>query len=425
MKKTIGKLLVMTTLAGALVGCSSSDEKNVVNISIFNTKPEIQTALEEASKTFTEVHPNINVKVLGYSRYQEVKDKIASRKNNDNAPTIMIVDSLHIQDMKDEFVPLNEEAWVEHLDVEMGETASNSNGELIAFPFAVEGMGLIYNKEVIKECGIDIANINTRSALEEAFKKVESSGRSGVIITNDDWSLANHFFTTAYTMKSEDNKEKVQFIEDLKAGKVDLTQDKVINGLLDTFDVMRKYNLYKDTPLANSNDRSAEALGNGEVGFWYMGNWALKDILKNDPNKGEYGFIPVPISDNASDYGNSQISAAIKYLVIDKESNSEEQQAAAKEFVNWLVYEESGNEFMINKAELIPGAVGNEVVYENSLSESIQQYQEDGKVVELMMAYLPHETVTEVGGLLRAYLNNQIDRTVFLQGLKEFWIQRG
>lgn len=425
MKRLVAKLLAAATLVGTLSGCGSSVNNDVVSISIYNTKPEIQKVLEEASQVFEDSHPNINVKVLRYSRYQEVKDKIASRKNNQNMPTLMIVDSLHIQEIKDEFLSLENESWMEKLGVEMGRTARNNQGELIAFPFAVEGMGLIYNKKIMDECGIDPTTIHTRSALEDAFKKVESSGRKGVVITNDDWSLANHFFTTAYAVKSSDNDQKVAFIEDLKAGKVDLTQDKTINGLLDTFDVMRNHNLYKEAPLSNSNERSAGALGRGEVGFWYMGNWALQDILKNDINKGEYGFIPVPISDNAQDYGNNEITAAIKYLVIDKTFASEEQQAAAKEFLNWLVYDEAGNNFMINEAELIPGAVGNEVDYNNCLSESIQEYQENGQVIEQMMAYLPQETVVEVGGLLRAYLDNQIDRTTFLNELKAFWIKRG
>lgn len=425
MKRVIAKLLAAVTLLGALTGCSNSENQDVVTISIYNTKPEIQTNLEEASKIFEAAHPDINVKVLTYNRYQGVKDRIASRKNNNNTPTIMIVDSLHIQDLKDEFVNLENEPWMEELGVEMGKTARNSQGELIAFPFAVEGMGLIYNKKVMEECGIDVSAIHTRDALEEAFKKVESSGRKGAIITNDDWSLANHFFTTAYSVRSSDSEEKVAFIEDLKAGKVDLIQDKTINGLLDTFDVMKNYNLYKDAPLTNSNERSAEALGRGEVGFWYMGNWALQDILRKDSEKGEYGFIPVPISNNAQDYGNNEITAAIKYLVIDQTFASEEQQTAAKKFIEWLVYDEAGNNFMINEAELIPGAIGNEVEYDNCLSNSIQDYQENGQVIEQMMAYLPQETVGEVGNLLRAYLDNQIDRVTFLNELKAFWIRRG
>lgn len=425
MKRLVAKLLVAATLVGTLSGCGSNENHDVVSISIYNTKPEIQTVLEEASEVFEDSHPNINVKILRYSRYQEVKEKLASRRSTHNMPTIMIVDSLHIQEIKDEFLNLENESWMEQLGVEMGKTARNSQGELIAFPFAVEGMGLIYNKKVMDECGIDPSTIHTRSALEDAFKKVESSGRKGVVITNDDWSLANHFFTTAYAVKSSDNEQKVAFIEDLKAGKVDLTQDQTINGLLDTFDIMKNYNLYKEAPLSNSNERSAGALGSGEVGFWYMGNWALQDILKNDTNKGEYGFIPVPISDNAQDYGNNEITAAIKYLVIDKTFASEEQQAAAKEFLNWLVYDEAGNNFMINEAELILGAVGNEVVYNNCLSNSIQEYQENGQVIEQMMAYLPQETIVEVGDLLRAYLDNQIDRATFLNELKAFWIRRG
>ena len=422
MKYKIGKFALMAGLATMLAGCTRETE-NIVNISIFNSKPEIHSSLVEASKIFGEENPDIKVKVLNYNKYNEVKYQLASKKANENTPTIMIVDSLHIQNMKDEFVSLENESWMEYLDTEIGEAGRNSAGDLIAFPFAVEGMGFIYNKSVLEECNINPDKIRTQAQLEAAFKKVEASGRKGVIITNDSWSLANHFFTTAYSVKSSDGEEKVRFIENLKAGTVDVQQDKTFNGLLDTFDLMKTYNMYKAAPLSNTNERSAEALGRGEVGFWYMGNWAIQDVLRSDVNKGEYGFIPVPISNDSEDFGNNEITAAIKYLVIDKVYNSEEQQEAAKRFVDWLVYSEEGNKFMIEDAELIPGVTANDYEYKNSLSNSIKAYQDNNQVVEQMMAYLPDTTIEDVGALLRAYLNNEIDRPTFLTGIKEFWIK--
>lgn len=423
MKKILSRVVIVLFMTLILSGCAHGDKNiGVVNISILNSKPEIQVALEDAAKEFSEKNTNIKIKIIKFSQNQTYYNKLTSMYGYGNAPTMTLVDPTHIKSLKDNLVDLSSEEWVKDISGGISDIAKNKNGEILGFPFATEGIGLIYNKKVITEAGIDVNKINTTKSLEEALKKIESIGKKGVIITNESWSLGDHFLSTAYSAQSKDTKNIIEYIEKIKNGNLKLKDDIKLNGLLNTFDVIKNYNIYKDTPLAPSYDKCSEVLGKGEVGFWYMGNWASKPILDNSKDNKEYGFIPVPISNNSSDYGNNEITLGVtKYIVIDKANNSEEQQEAAKKFLNWMVYEKEGQDFMTNKAGVIPAFGNIKIEQTDPLVNDILKYKENKKTMELMNSYLPGDNSENVGVGLRKYLSGEINRDQLIDLIQQYW----
>lgn len=73
MKKHLKAIALSLSLL--LVGCSSRVNTNVISISILNSKPEIQSKLEDAAKSFSSVHSDIKVKIVEYSPLQDVSEK--------------------------------------------------------------------------------------------------------------------------------------------------------------------------------------------------------------------------------------------------------------------------------------------------------------------------------------------------------------
>ena len=287
------------------------------------------------------------------------------------------------------------------------------DGKNYAFPLSIEGYGFIYNKVVLDKAvggSFDPASITTTQALEELFKKVEQSGTAPLIMSPMDWSLGAHYLALAYSKQSAEAGASAAFIEDLKAGQVDLSSNKVFGGLMDTFDVMTKYNIDKASPLAGTYERGPEVIGKGEVGLWFQGNWAWPEISSFDTADGQYGFLPVPISNNPDDFGNTQITSAVsKRLVLDKEKNSAEQQAAAKTFLEWLVYNEHGQDFLVNKASIIPAFNNITLEAQNALAKSIQTYIAEGKS-EPGLSNLPADHWSKLGASMQKYLAGAADR---------------
>lgn len=422
MRKILSTLMICVFTISMLGGCSSiKKDDNVVNISMLSSKPELEEQLKNVINEFTKENSDINVKLVKYNQSGTYIDKLKSMDENKTTPTISLVDTSHVEQFKENSVDLSSEEWVKDISGNVSDLAKNDDGNIVAFPFSIEGVGFIYNKKVIQDAGIDLSKINTIDSLEEAFKKVEAIGKKALVITNEEWSLGDHFMSTFYAadIKSTSFTEE-QYFSNLMD--TDLKNNKVLNGLINTFDIMKKYNIYASNPLAPSYDRCSELLGKGDVGFWYMGNWASQSILANNVNNSEFGFLPVPISNTSSDFGNNEIALGVtKYMIIDSKNSSEEQQEAAKKFLNYLVYSEKGNKFMSEEAHIIPCFSNIKVNSSDSFISEIIKYRDSGKNMELLNSYLPQDNSKVIGNAVKKYLNNEINREKLIDIIIDYW----
>ncbi|QWU15032.1 raffinose/stachyose/melibiose transport system substrate-binding protein [Paenibacillus sophorae] len=394
-----------------------------IKITLLNSKSEIQPQLEEAAKAFHEANPTISLEIQPVPNGGSPFERASTLYASGNPPTMIMLDTGDVAKFKDRILDLSGEKWnadtVDHaLDL------TTIDGKNYAFPLAVEGYGFIYNKAVVDKAvggNFDPSTINTTASLENLFKQIEASGKKALVVSPMDWSLGAHYFSLAYAGQDKDITKVNAFIDDLRAGKVDLASNKVFNGLMDTFDVMTKYNIDQASPLAGTYERGPELLGKGEVGIWFMGNWAWPQISSFDTANKEYGFLPVPISNNAGDYGNQEISSAVsKRIVIDKEKSTPEQQDAAKKFLDWIVYEQQGQDFLVNKANIIPAFKNITLPAADPLGKSIQDYISRGKS-EQSMSDLPADHWANVGASMQKYLAKQSDRAALAKEIEQYW----
>lgn len=184
---------------------------------------------------------------------------------------------------------------------------------------------------------------------------------------------------------------------------------------------MKKYNLDKSNPMAPTYDKGPEVIGKGEVGFWFMGNWAWPQIKTFDTANGQYGFVPVPISNDPNDYGNSGIPVGVtKFIGIDKTQNSAAQQDAAEKFLNWLVYSQAGQDVLVNQCSVIPAFKNIKLEPRDPLAKSIEQYISDGNTLEFMTT-LPSDHWSKLGASMQKYLSGVIDRKGLINDIESYW----
>jgi raffinose/stachyose/melibiose transport system substrate-binding protein len=402
---------------------ADSASGKAVKISLLNSKGEIQQQLEDAAKAFHEDNPNINLEVqlapAGTSPFERASTLYASG----NPPTMIMLDTGDVEKFKDRILDLSGEKW--NADTVANATdLTKFDGKNYAFPLAVEGYGFIYNKAVVdKAVGgtFDPSTIHTRDALEKLFQQIEASGKKALVLSPMDWSLGAHYLPLAYAGQNKDMAEVNKYIGTLKAGQADLASNKVFNGLMDTFDVMMKYNIDKASPLSGVYERGPELLGKGEVGIWFMGNWAWPQISGFDTANKQYGFLPVPISNNPDDFGNQEISSAVsKRIIVDKERSTPEEQAAAKKFLDWIVYEQKGQDFLVNKANIVPAFKNITLPAADPLGKSIQDYVAKGKSEQSMSA-LPADHWKKVGSSMQKYLAKAGDRATLVKEIQDYW----
>ncbi|MDR3597742.1 extracellular solute-binding protein [Clostridium sp.] len=418
-------ILTVSLLAGCgSSGGSSTNDKGSsgknVKITFLNTKGEIATQLEDATKAFTKENPNITVDIVQAGAGESPFQKVSSMYAAGNAPSLSMLDPNDIPKFADKFADLSSEKWVK--DATEGTLdAAKIDGKQVGFPLAIEGYGLIYNKAVLDKASVDPASIKTTKDLEAAFQKIQGIGVSPMVLSPMDWSLGAHFLPIAYLDQSKDAGSADKFVQDIKAGKVDLSSNAVFNGVMTTFDVLKANNIDKAAPLAGTYEKAPEYLGTGKAAFWFMGNWAWPQIKEFDQANGQYGFIPVPVSNNADDYGNSQIYAgSSKFIGVDTKNNDADQQAAAKKFLEWLVYSDNGQDFLVNKANLIPAFSNIKLEIADPLGKSIKQYMQNKKVIAPMTT-LPGDHWAQLGGAMQKYLDGKSDKAALATDIQNYW----
>lgn len=390
-----------------------------VKITIMNSKGEIQAPFEEAAKAFTKENPSITVEVIPCPVGTSPFEKVSSLYASNNAPTISILDGGDIPKLAPKAVDLSGEKWVKDTPFAGDCTI---DGKVMSFPVVVEGCGLIYNKAVLDKAGVDPASIKTQTALADALKKIEATGVAGSVICKEDWSLGNHLSVIPYANKSKNLADVNKLLGDLKTGTLDLSKDKTWTGFMGTFDLLMKYNQAKGSPLAADYGKSNEIMATGKAGFLFQGVWAWPDFVKFKVDPANFGYIPVPVSDDAADIANSGLQAGpTKFAIIDKDQNDADKQAAGKKFLEWLVYSPAGQDAVVTKSQCISPFKNVELSVTNPLGKSISAAIKSGNTLVFTGNLVPPDHWKVTGASWQKYLAGKEDKAALAKDINAYW----
>ncbi len=408
---------VMTASLAACSGGSAADSGGAadgdgVSITIFNSKIEVQAQFEEMAKEYSEA-TGVDVEV--YYSNDTVAAHLATRYSSNDPYTLSMVDAKDVYSLaEDHAIDLSGEKWVENTQY-----ALSMDGKVVGFPVCVEARGLIYNADAIEKITgetFDPAAYATLDAFQGLLEKLAAGGmETPVAIMKEDWSLAGHFLSEVY----ETQEDVDGFIAALHEGTADLANNEKWNARMDYFDTMMKYNYAADSPIAAEREVSEQKLAEGEVAFMFGGNWDWSMINAYDYSE-KMGIMPVP--ENTSDGTNEKlVGGGSKYFFIDSSENtSEEQRQAAKDFLNWLVFDEAGNSFLTEKCALVPAYSNIAAAGLDPLSVSVKTYADAGALIE-NYNYLPDDHFSLCGAAFQKYLEGQTDRAGLAAEIEKYW----
>lgn len=347
--------------------------------------------------------------------------------NSGNTPTVMALETGDLLRAKDRLIDLSELESVQYASKETIDAAKDGNA-VYGVPYRIEGMGLIYNRAVLDQVlgeNFDPNTIYTQNDLKEVFEKIEDAGIAPIVLGTQDWSLSTHLTTDIYTGQSESPQEQAEFIETLKSGKGNLADNQMFNQVMDTLDILKEYNYFKDNPLLYANDgdttKQARIITGGEAAFWFQGNWGSTALEALDP-EGEYGMIPLPVS-NDENYPNERIATLVPLYLSIFEGATEAQKEAGKELIEYITQTERGWDFVVNDAKGIPAYDNASVEVENGIAKSILDYQKAGKTKIAYMANTADHYV-DTGAALQRYMDGQIGREEVAEAYESYWMAK-
>ena len=332
MKKKVVALMLVMAMAAGLAGCggtsggnsggsasseSGSGEGEPVSFTIFNSKNEIQEHLEEAAEKYGEEN-NVDIEV--YYSSDTVSAHLGVKYASNDPYTLNMVDAKDVYTLGAQYgLDMSDQEWVKDTDY-----AISVDDKVLGFPVCVEARGILYNADAIKNTlgkDFDPSSIETLNDFKAFCDDLVAAGmESPTAILKPDWSLAAHFLNQVY----EEREDPDGFVQDLYAGKVDLMQDEKFNALMDTFDVLKEYNMFKAGPISVEDEQVHQALSEGQDAFQFGGCWEWNDIIDFEYT-GNIGLMPVP-QNLSDDYTGKIVGGGSKFFYIDNSDKTTEAQ---------------------------------------------------------------------------------------------------
>jgi raffinose/stachyose/melibiose transport system substrate-binding protein len=395
------------------------------NVTMLGTiKPEIQDQFLKAVAAYNKSQSCYTVKSIPGDRkltfLQNVTPMYAAKK----APTIMYT-LQEIPDMAKRVMDWKGTKLAAAAPKDLL-TAANIGGKQVGVPSTVEAFGLLYNKKVLDKAGVDPKKITTRTQLEDAFKKVEASGTGAVRFSAIWWSLGAHFTNVYFANSAPTHEGRLKNLDALANGTKKLTGDPVFNNWLATFELLKKYNQSKPSVADTEYAASIADLAAGKAGFWFMGNWSEEDLIKAS-NGGDFGIMPLPISNNAKAYGNTSISVGVPgYFMIDNQQSTKEQRDGAVDFLTWLYLSPAGQKFVAGSPaaggmNFIPVYSGTTVKATSFMAREIASYVKANKSIEWINTYYPAGGQELYGASGQKLITDKIDGEQYAAEIEKAW----
>ena len=392
------------------------------SITLLNSKAEIQVALEKMAAEF-EGKSGVHVEVMPVTDGDSPYTKVVSMYNSGSAPTLSILDTTDVIALAEEKAEdLTGEAWTEQAEGYLTEI----DGKVYSFPLCIEGRGLIYHKAVIEEAlgeEFDPDSVTTQEEFVELLDRLVEGGiAKPVSMAKEDWSLGAHQLQFIYETYDGTSEGAQKVIQSIKEGKLDLKSYDRLSEFLDMFDVLKKYNVAKGDPLGADYDDMAIDLVDGKTAIWFNGNWAWPNLEEAGAEaEDEYGFLPYFLNNDSKDFANQKIQGSpSKQIMLDGQLATDDQKAAAKEFLNWIVFSEIGQQMLVKTCSIIPPFQNNPYEPNDPLSRDIYEKVHEDKAFNAS-AIVPNDHWAVLGAAMQKYLAERSDREELTESIQEYW----
>lgn len=392
------------------------------SITLLNSKAEIQVALEKMSAEY-ESRSGVHVEVMPVTDGDSPYTKVVSLYNSGNPPTLSILDTTDVIALAEEkAADLTTEPWVAEAEGYLTEV----NGKVYSFPLCIEGRGIIYNRTVIEETlgePFDPASITTLADFTALLDRLVAAGMERPLsLAKEDWSLGAHQLQYIYETYNGTSEGAQEVIKQIKAGQLDLSAYPRVNEFLDAFDVLKKYNVSAKDPLGADYDEMAIDLADGKTAFWFNGNWAWPNLSEaGAESRDAYGFLPYFMNNDPNDFVNQKIQASpSKQVMLDGQMASEKEQAAAREFLNWIVYSEIGQQMLVKTCNIIPPFQNNPYEPGDPLSRDIYAKVHNDEAFNAS-AIVPNDHWAVLGAAMQKYLADRSDRQELIDSIQTYW----
>ncbi|MFD2706682.1 ABC transporter substrate-binding protein [Salibacterium lacus] len=352
---------------------SSSGSGDQVTVDVFQFKVEFKEQFEELVAMYEEENPDVEINVKTVGGGNDYGASLKSSMSSGEEPDIFNVGGPTDVEEYEEYLADVSDTKAAEAALDGTLTSVKRNDKILGLPFNQEGYGLLYNKNVFEEAGINADEIQTYEDLEEAVKTLESKkGELGIeapfaFPAKEQWVMGNHL---ANTFLADEFNHDV--MEAYKAETVDFEMGDQMKRFLD---LQNEYSIQPTLSLDYSQ-QVEEHFSLGNVAMIQQGNWVYNTIESMDPEFAEenVGLLPIPVEG----YERTIPVGVPNYWVVNKQMEEEVVQAS-KDFLDWMYTSEAGKQFVTEEFKFVPAYEGYEdLEIADPISQEIYNYASEG-----------------------------------------------
>lgn len=432
-KKLLAMALAGTMMVAALTGCqgkstsntdpsptsnesasqeSSSDKASTDGgskeaIRVINGKIEIDQQLKHFAEKYKEkTGQEVVIESLGGG--VDINGAIKGYLAAGNMPDIFVFGGEgDYQTWKDHMADLSGEPWVSQTDFAF----MSEDQKVVGFPYAVEGYGITYNKDILDKAGIDPATLTNYNAYKSAFEKIDSMkeelGLTAVCSVAAEsgqmyWSTGNHIF--GYYLSLGLDRNDTTYIDMLKNGQLDaerLGQFADFTKLL--FD-------YSDPTvlISGTYDDQLALWAQGKAAFVTQGNWI-------DPSLPGYnvtfncGIAPLAFLQEDTP---GVLADCPSWWAVYKDGKNIE---GCKAFLTDLATSEEGQNCLVKECGMISPYKTCTIQPETPLALNLKTYVDAGKTYSWQWTKMPEGIAQNATGtVFELYARGDVDKDKFM-----------
>jgi len=415
MKKVLS-LLLMVMLAAALFAGGqqgdSMDDGGDVTVTMFQLKVEIKDALDAYAAKYSEMTPGVTVKVETLGGGADFGGAMKAKAQAGDMPDIFVIEGMGGYNVwKDYIANLDDQPWLKDTDL-----AFMVDGKAYGFPVAIEGYGLAYNADILAKAGIDPATLTTRSAYEEALKTLEAKKDElgidapvamAASVAGGMWWVAGQHNLAAFWGGGLDFND-TSVIEDALMGKMDEARFREYAKYVQLLFKYADQNIL----LNGSYDDQVGSFAQGRTAFLHQGNWV-------DPNMNQLGVTfkmgYAPHAFTETPQNGLYLFAPSWYCVNSQSPRAEE----AKAFLAAMASTSEGQDYMVNKAGMIPAFKSVTLKPAGQLSQALMAANARGGNYGVFFGMLPDGAGQNVfGPIFDLFAQNPDDIDQFVADMK-------
>jgi len=404
MKKTVSLLVAGALSISLLAGCGTGDDASgqgdKVKIEFFHHKREGMETFDRLIEKFEKENPNIEVE---QASPPEPATVIRTRVSKNDVPDIVAVGGdMTYKDLSEAgvFTDVTEDKNLEKIQPAYIQMLKDISGQekVYAIPFATNAVGIIYNKAIFNELGLEIPK--TWDELIAVAEKIQEAGKIPFYHTyKDAWTTLPSFNALAANTQGDDFYSELNKGNILAGERLKEAAEKMVE--------LSKYGHKNQQGVAYNDGNTAFA--NGESAMYLQGIWAMPEIKKANPNI-ELGVFPFPATNNPDAI---KVVSGVDLLFGLAASSKHPEEA--KKFVEFLLTEENAKQYIQEQNAF---SALNGITQDDPSVEDLKSSFEKGALTDFPDHYIPTGVAPDKT-LQTLVLDGEVD--AFLDKIQKDW----